>query len=316
MKDSRYIFVSLHKHRGDMTSVGIKRNFLGIDPEYSDLDHALIAIVQAPYEHTVSYGGGTKLGPKAILDASRYVEFYDDETQRELCFDVGIATIRPIEFNGSVDRKALSLIQRRVAALLDRGKFVVTLGGEHTISSACIAAHHRRYPGLSVLQFDAHGDLRQEYDGSPFSHASVMARVCDFMSPKHLTQVGIRAICKEEASFIREHGVNTFTMSAIRRGLHGPEWVKSVVSTLTEEVYVSFDVDGLDPSVMPSTGTPEPDGLFYHEALAVIREVIRSGRTIIGMDVVELAPQKGVHHADLTAARLVYKLLNLAFSKR
>lgn len=298
-----------------MTTLGIKRNFLGLEQEYSDLDNALVAIVSAPYEHTVSYGGGTKNGPKAILDASRYVEFYDDETQRELCFEVGISTIKPIEFGDNVDRKALTLIQRRIAALLDRGKFVVTLGGEHTISSACISAFQRRYPNLSVLQFDAHADLRDSYDGSVFSHASVMARVCEFMKPSHLTQVGIRAICREEADFIRERGVNTFTTSSIRRGLHGPEWIKSVVGTLSDEVYISFDVDGLDPSVMPSTGTPEPGGLFYHEALSIIREVVASGRTIVGFDVVELAPIRGVHHADLTAARLVYKILNLAFGK-
>ncbi|MCO6466913.1 MAG: agmatinase [Bradyrhizobiaceae bacterium] len=299
-----------------MTTLGIKRNFLGIDNDFSSLERSRIAVVSAPYEHTVSYGGGTKLGPRAILDASRYVEFYDDETRRELCFDVGIATIKPIEFGENVDRKALTLIERRVAALLDRGKFIATLGGEHTISSACIHAHLGRYPDLSVLQFDAHGDLRDEYEGSPFSHASVMARVCEFMRPERLTQVGIRAICKEEATFIREQSVNTFTMSAIRKGLHGSEWVKSVVSTLQEQVYVSFDVDGLDPSIMPSTGTPEPDGLFYHEALAILREVIASGRQIVGFDVVELAPVKGVHHPDLTAARLVYKIMNLAFSAR
>lgn len=302
--------------QGPMTTLGIKQNFLGIEASSSDLEKALIAIVPVPYEHTVSYGGGTKNGPKAILQASKYVEFYDDETNRELCFDVGIATLKPVEFKGAVDRKALTLINRRVAALLDRGKFVVTLGGEHTISSACISAFHRRYPEMSVLQFDAHGDLRQEYEGSPFSHASVMARVCDFMSPKKLTQVGIRAICKEEAMFIRTQKVNTFTTSAIRRGLHGEDWAKKVVRTLADDVYISFDVDGLDPSVMPSTGTPEPGGLFYHEALSVIRELVASGRTIVGFDVVELAPVKGVHHADLTAARLVYKILNLAFGAR
>ncbi len=298
-----------------MTTTGAKRNFLGIDAAYSDLERAAIAVVQAPYEHTVSYGGGTRLGPKAIIDASKYVEFYDDETERELCFDVGIATIKPIEFNDNVDRKAFTLIQRRVAALLDRNKFVVTLGGEHSISAPLIAAHIRKYPNLSVLQFDAHADLRQSYEGSEFSHASVMARVCEFMDPRRLTQLGIRAVCKDEAQFIREKQVNTFTMSAIRRGLHGPEWIKSVVATLSNTVYISFDVDGLDPSIIPSTGTPEPDGLLYHEAIDVIREVVRSGRKIVGLDVVELAPIKGLRHADLTTARLVYKILNLAFTR-
>jgi agmatinase len=296
-----------------MTTFGEKRNFLGLPTAVSDLQTAAIAIVQAPYEHTVSYGGGTKQGPKAILDASRYVEFYDDETHRELCFDVGIATTKPIDFGNNVDRKALTLISRRVAALIERGKFVVTLGGEHTISSAPISAHARHYKNLSVLQFDAHADLREEYEGSEFSHASVIARVCEFMNPRNVTQVGIRALCKEEAQFIREKQINTFTMSAIRRGLHGTEWAKAVVATLTDEVYITFDVDGLDPSIIPSTGTPEPDGLTYNEAIAVIREVVASGRRIVGLDVVELAPIKGLTHPDLTTARLIYKILNLAY---
>ncbi len=294
----------------------LTKNFLSIDKQYSSLDAAGIAIVSAPYEHTVSYGGGTKAGPKAIIDASAYVEFYDEETDRELCFDVGIATMKPIAFGKAVDRKALALIQRDVEHLLDLGRFVVTLGGEHTISSAPIAAHYKKYPKMSVLQFDAHSDLRDEYEGSPYSHASVMARVCEFMSPRRVTQVGIRALCKEEREFIRTNKVNTFFASALHSGEHGSNWAKKVVETLSDEVYITFDVDALDPSIMPSTGTPEPDGLTYQEAIQVVREVVRSGRRIVGLDVVELAPVKGLTHPDLTTARLVYKILNLAHSEK
>jgi agmatinase len=298
-----------------MKSLPSTKNFLAIDAKYSELETSMIAIVSAPYEHTVSYGGGTKLGPKAILEASAYVEFYDDETDRELCYEEGITTLKPIAFGKAVDAKALKMIQDQVESLLDMGKFVVTLGGEHTISAAPIRAYHERHPKMSVLQFDAHSDLRESYEGSKFSHASVMARVAEFVPPKQITQVGIRAQCIEEAEFIKKNKVNTFYASAIRRGIHGKDWQKKVVATLGKEVYITFDVDGFDPSIMPSTGTPEPDGLMYSETIDVIREIVRSGRTIIGLDVVELAPVAGVHHPNLTTARLIYKILNLAFSK-
>ena len=294
-------------------------NFLNIDEKYSSVDTSSICILQAPYEHTVSYGGGTARGPQAIIDASAYVEFYDDETRRELCFDVGIATLPELDLGSAVDAEALLLISEQVRALLDQGKFVVTLGGEHTISAAPIAEHYRKYPTMSVLQFDAHSDLRDTYEGSTFSHASVMARVTEFMSPQRLTQVGIRALCKEEATFIDHHKVNTFYASALHRGLHGSgvdAWARAVVATLSDDVYISFDVDGLDPSIIPSTGTPEPDGLTYHEAIQVVREVVRSGRRIVGLDVVELAPVDNVTHPDLTTARLIYKILNLAFERK
>jgi agmatinase len=297
-----------------MQTLGPKKNFLAIDEEHSSLESSAIAIVSAPYEHTVSYGGGAKHGPKGILNASAYVEFYDDETDRELCFDKGVATLKPLSFGKSVDKAALTIIEEHVDALLEMDKFVVTLGGEHTISTAPIAAHYRKYPKMSILHFDAHSDLRQEYQGSIWSHASFMARVAEFFPTKCITQVGIRAQCKEESEFIRSKKINTFYASAIRRGLHGANWQKTVVETLAKDVYITFDVDVFDPAIMPSTGTPEPDGLYYSETIDVIRQVIASGRRIVGLDVVELAPVKDVAHPDLTTARLIYKILNLAFS--
>lgn len=297
-----------------MQTLGPKKNFLAIDEENSSLESSAIAIVSAPYEHTVSYGGGAKHGPKGILHASAYVEFYDDETDRELCFDKGIATLKPLSFGKSVDKAALTIIEEQVDSLLEMDKFVVTLGGEHTISTAPIAAHYRKYPSMSVLHFDAHSDLRQEYQGSIWSHASFMARVAEFFPTERITQVGIRAQCKEEAEFIRSKKINTFYASAIRRGLHGANWQNTVVDSLAKDVYITFDVDAFDPSIMPSTGTPEPDGLFYSETIDVIRQVRASGRRIVGLDVVELAPVKDVSHPDLTTARLIYKILNLAFS--
>lgn len=297
-----------------MKVLGPTSNFLAIEKRYSTLESSKVAIVSAPYEHTVSYGGGTKRGPKGVIDASAYVEFYDDETQRELCFDVGIATLAPLAFGKKTDRAALDLIEQQVDALLEMEKFVVTIGGEHTISTAPIAAHYRTYPSMSILHFDAHSDLRDSYQGSKYSHASFMARVAEFFPPKLITQVGIRALCKEEASFISTEGVNTFFASAIRRGLHGDTWQQRVVDTLAKDVYITFDVDVFDPSIMPSTGTPEPDGLLYSETLDVIRAVVASGRRIVGLDIVELAPDAQTPHADLTTARLLYKILNLAMT--
>lgn len=296
-----------------MKIMGIDDNFLGIDNKFSALNNSQIVIVSAPYEHTVSYGGGTKYGPKGIIEASQFVEFYDEETERELCFEQGIATVEPIDFASKVDAEALEMIYQLVKSLKDMGKFVITLGGEHTISSAPIKAHYEKYPEMSVLQFDAHSDFRDSYEGSIYSHASVMARVAEFFPNDRITQVGIRAQCKEEAGFIRQNNVNTFYANAIRRGVHGEDWQLSVVDTLAEEVYITFDVDYFDPSIMPSTGTPEPDGFLYHETLELIRKIKSSGRKLVGLDVVELAPRENLSHPDILTASLIYKILNLCF---
>jgi agmatinase len=295
-------------------TLGRASNFLGIEKEFSSLEQSAAVILPAPYEHTVSYGGGTRFGPKAILAASQYVELFDEETNRELYKERGIATLESLQFGKKQDEQALQVLFDTVTALLKLDKFVLTLGGEHTISSATIAAHLQRFPSLSVLQIDAHSDLRAEYQGNKFSHASVMARVCEFLDPQRLVQVGIRAQCREEAEFIRDRRVNTFYAHDIRQGKHTKllkEWDDAVVERLTDEVYITFDVDGFDPSIMPSTGTPEPNGLSWHEATQLIRKVSRSKR-IVGFDVVELAPIKGLHHPDLTAAKLVSKMLNYA----
>ena len=298
-----------------MKTLGIEENFLSIDDEYSNFKDSEITIISAPYEYTVSYGEGTKHGPNGIIEASHYVEFYDDEFDRELCFDKGICTLVPLDFSGLKDSEGLEKIYEEVGKMLAAGKFVVTLGGEHTISQAPIKAHFEKYPKMSILHFDAHSDLRDEYEGSPLSHASVMASVAEFFPTENITQVGIRAQCIEEAKFIKENKIKTFYASAIRRGIHGKNWQKEVASTLGDLVYVTFDVDYFDPSIMPSTGTPEPDGFLYSETLDIFREISKQGKRIVGFDVVELAPVKGLSHPDMTAARLVYKVLNFAFPK-
>ena len=294
---------------------GTASNFLALPKASSSFDNSRIVVLPAAYEHTVSYGEGTRLGPAAIIKASQYVEFYDEEFRRELCFRSGIATLPPIQFKKKADRAALDLIEDTVASLLDRGKFVVTLGGEHTISLAPVAAHLRRYPDLSVLQFDAHSDLRESYQDSKFSHACVMARIAEILSPNRIVQVGIRAQCAEEAAFIQNNKVNTFYAHEIRGSNYftgSGGWKREVLDRLTDHVYVTFDVDGLDPSIMPSTGTPEPNGLQWSETIELLR-MVGEHKSIVGCDVVELSPRKDLSFPDLTAAKLTYKLMNCAF---
>lgn len=291
-----------------------KKNFLGLEKQYSTFETSKIVVIPIPYEHTVSYGSGTKNGPEAILKASQYVEFFDEETKREIYKEHGIATLPPLVLEKKTDESALQLIYDTVLDTIQRQKFVVALGGEHTISSAVIAAYAKLFPNLSILHFDAHSDLRSEYLGNKYSHASAMARVCEFLDPHKLVQVGIRAQCKEEAEFIRDRGVNTYYAHEIRRGGYTKVlkyWDDYVVEKLTDTVFISFDVDAFDPSIMPATGTPEPNGLFWDEVVQCIRKVARK-RKIIGLDVVELAPIKILPHADMTAAKLISKILNYA----
>jgi agmatinase len=293
-----------------------EKNFLAIEEKISSYENSKIVILPAPYEHTVSYGGGTGDAPEAILEASGYVEFYDNEFDSELCSDVGIATLHPIDFQDKADEDALYLIEEKVDKLLDDGKFAVTIGGEHTISAAPIASHIKKYPGMSILHFDAHSDLRDTYEDSKYSHACVMARVCEFLAPENLTQVGIRAQCIEESVFIKENKINTFYAWQVRRDANiSNDWIQKVIDTLNDEVYISFDLDYFDPSIMPATGTPEPDGMLYSETIELLKAIVASGKKIIGLDVVELAPIEGLHHCDSLAASLIYKILNIAFSK-
>ncbi len=296
-----------------MNTLGIDENFLAIEDEFSNYENSKIVILSAPYEHSVTYGKGAGLGPNGIIEASHYVEFYDDETDKELCFDLGIATLEPIEFDDLVDKDAIDLIEKNVAKVIENNKFVVTLGGEHTISTAPIKAHYKKYPNMSVLHFDAHSDLRESYLDSKYSHASFMARVAEFFPPSKIVQVGIRAQCIEEAIFIKENGVKTFYASAIRRGLHGVDWQQKIVNELSREIYCTFDVDYFDPAIMAATGTPEPDGFLYNETIEIFRKLRNAGKKLVGLDVVELAPNENMSHCDLTTARLIYKILNLNF---
>ena len=291
-----------------------KSNFLGLEDKYSNFDDSKIILQQIPYEYTVSYGKGAKNGPSAIINASQYVEFYDIEFDKEICFENGIATIPELKFDDLKDKEALDLIKATTSKFLEKDKFVVSLGGEHTISSALIKSHLDKYPKMCVLQFDAHADLRDSYEGNKYSHASVMARTAEFFTPSKIHQVGIRALSQEEKDFIDKTGINTLYSRFIHNGTYGHNWKEDLVDKLENEIYVTFDVDYFDPSIMPSTGTPEPNGLLYNETLEIFKLIKLSGKRIIGLDVVELSPVKELHHCDITTASLIYKILGYNFS--
>ena len=288
----------------------LKKNFLAIEKKYSSFENSKAVIVSAPYEKTTSYGKGTAKGPAAILEASHYVEFFDEETAKEVCFDIGIAALEAIKFGKASGKKALELIYNDVKALIDSGKFVITLGGEHSISTAPIQAHYDSYEDLSILHFDAHSDLRLEYEGSKYSHASFAARVAEFTT--NITQVGIRAQCKEEYEFIKEKGINTFYAYQMRNEGFTHILTEKIVSTLKKNVYITFDVDYFDPSIMPSTGTPEPNGFYWDETMRLLKKVCAE-RNLVGFDVVELAPVKSYTFPDFLTAKLIYKILNYKF---
>lgn len=293
-----------------MKELGIKQNFLAIDKKYSNYKDSEIVVISAPLEKTVSYGKGTAKGPQEILEASHYVEFFDEELNRELCFDKGICTLAPLDFKKISVQKGIQKIYNEVGRHIDAGKFVVTLGGEHSLSVAPIKAHHERFENLSILQIDAHSDLRESYEGSIHSHASVMARVAEFN--KNIVQVGIRAQCKDEADFRKNNQIKTFYMREIKLGMYGDNWQEIVSKSLTENVYITFDVDGFDPSLLAATGTPEPGGLFWDETMNLLK-IIGLDKNIVGFDVVELAPSKYHQSSSFITAKLVYKMLNYAF---
>ncbi|GBD31262.1 N(1)-aminopropylagmatine ureohydrolase [bacterium HR33] len=283
-------------------SWGPPDNFLGLPPEESSFESARVVILPVPYEATVSWGGGTRYGPRALLHASRFVELYDHELDTEP-YKVGIHTLPELLLPAGGPAAALEELRRVVEILLDDGKFVIMLGGEHSISAPPILAHAARMKprSLSVLQLDAHADLRAEYEGTPYSHACVMYRV---HREARLVPAGIRSLTAEERDLMRREKIP----AVFGHQLSEPDWIDRVIQSLGPEVYITIDVDFFDPSVMPATGTPEPGGGTWQPTLALLERVFRE-RRVVGCDVVELAPIPGQPHPDFLAAKLVYKLV-------
>lgn len=287
-------------------SSGGAHNFLGLDPKYTNPETAKVAVIQAPLENTTSFQHGTALGPKAIIEASAQVELYDIESGLEF-HEVGVTTFQAPDLKGLRSEKAVEVIAADVARALDKGLWPVTLGGEHTISIGPMREIKKRYPEVSVLQIDAHADLRDSYEGSPFSHASAMARVWDMGVP--VTGIGIRNYCKEEAAWIREHKPALFHGHEIRRNGLDP---KKVSATLKRDVYVTVDIDGFDPSECPGTGTPEPGGILWNEAIDLFRYIFKH-HNVVGMDVNEVMPVTGDMRTEFFAAKLIYRLIGMKF---
>jgi len=292
---------------------GPEHNFLGIDEPWCHPDRAGVYVLPAPYEHTSSYVSGSDRGPSAIIEASCQVELYDEQLACESFREWGgIATACPLELNGKVDGAAVEAIQTFVAPHVGTGRFLLTLTGEHTGALGAIRAHAVRYPHMCVVQIDAHGDLRAAYQGNPFSHASVMARVVDDGHP--LVQVGIRSICPEEIDRIKKSDrIKTFFAAQILDP-SGPydgkasRWIPEVVAACRGPVYLTFDCDGLDASIVPALGTPEPGGLGWYDTLNLVT-ALANGPGIIGMDVSEIAPIDGFVAPQFSVARLIYRML-------
>jgi agmatinase len=285
------------------------KNFLRIEEEafhrYSD---CRFVIHGAPYEHTSSYRAGSKEGPEAIIRASHYVELYDEELDQETYRHGGICTLPPLDFAGKINEAAVALIEERTTRLIVDGKFPIMLGAEHTVTLGAVRALHKVFPRLTVLQIDAHSDLRDAYEGNRYSHASVMARVHELGI--RLVQVGIRAQCREEAELIRS-SVTVHTLYAHQlRNRPSADWVEEVLRRLTDEIYLTLDADGFDPSVIPAVGTPEPNGLTWTEGMGLLRAVCATGR-VVGFDVVEVAPVPHSTVSEYTLAKVVYKLIGM-----
>lgn len=283
------------------------RNFLGLPPELSEFRKAGVVVLPVPYETTVSYMGGARNGPQAIIDASRAVELYDTELGGEPV-EIGVATEQPLALTNAGPEPALRELRRAYAKLADSGKFIIMLGGEHSLSSPPIlewaARVKRAGRRLTVLQLDAHGDLRDSYEGTPYSHAAVMRRVADQVD---LVQVGIRAISIEEKRFMKRNAETITTIYA--EELEGGDgWMDRAIGALGDDVYVTFDVDYFDPSLVPSTGTPEPGGGTWYPTMRFLRRVFAE-RNVVSADVVELGPVPGLVAPDFLCAKLVYKMI-------
>ncbi len=276
-------------------------SFLGLPAGETPFDASPVAVLPVPYEATVSYMGGTRFGPRGLLHASRFVELYDHELDFEP-YTVGIHTLPELLLSGSGPEAALGELRAVVDGLLDAGKFVIMLGGEHSITGPPILAHADRLDGtLSVLQLDAHADLRTSYEGTPLSHASVMHRVHERV---RLVPVGIRSLTAEERALMRAKAIPPI----FAHELDGTDWIDRAVAALRDPVYITIDVDYFDPALMPSTGTPEPGGGQWFPTLRLLERVFRE-RRVVGCDVVELAPIPGLVAPDVLAAKLVYKLV-------
>lgn len=282
-----------------------KQGFGDFEEQYTDYGKAEIVVLPVPYDGTSTWLKGADKGPQAILEASPNMEFYDIETDTEV-FRHGIATLDAVTEDASPEAMA-EAVEQRMDAILEDKKFPVTLGGEHSVSIGVFRAFARHYDNFSILQLDAHSDMRDEYEGSPYNHACVMARGKE-VTPSFV-QVGIRSSATEERHNIEADRI--FYAHEIKES-GDSTWMYEVSQKLQDHVYVTIDLDVLDPAFMPSTGTPEPDGLAYRDVLNLLK-LVNERHNIIGLDVVELCPNAVNKAPDFLAAKLIYQILSIRF---
>jgi len=281
----------------------IVNSFGGLPAEYRQAASSRIVVVPVPYDLTSTWMKGADKGPEAIMRASGTVELYDIETDSQVHLH-GIFTDEPVGQGDLLPEKMVEAVRTRVAGHLANGKFVVLVGGEHSVSIGAIQAHARQFPGLSVLQLDAHADLRDEYEGSRYNHACVMARARESCP---IVQVGIRSMDVSEKPAMDRSRV--FFAENLQ---DGRAWIDEVVEKLAEQVYITIDLDVFDPSIMSSTGTPEPGGLRWYDVLALMKAVCRR-REVVGFDVVEMCPVENQWAPEFLAAKLIFKILTYRF---
>ena len=284
-------------------------NFGGIEPALTAYKKAAFVVVPVPYDLTSTYQSGSRRGPAAILEASGNMELYDEELRKET-YRSGIHTLPPVEADARGPAEMVDSVRRSIARVAADGKIPVMLGGEHSISFGAVQAMKDVYPQISVLQLDAHSDLRDTYQGTPYSHASVARRISGICP---LIQAGIRSMSVEEAKFLAEGHVRSHAADFILDGAAGAWW-ETICGDLHGDLYLTVDLDVLDPAVMPSTGTPEPGGLAWRDLLRLVREAAKRCR-IRGFDVVELAPIPGMVAPDFLAAKLVYRIMGYLSKK-
>lgn len=279
--------------------------FGGISGKYASWKEATFAVVPFPVDMTTTYMAGTRNGPRAILDASSHMELFDEENKIEP-YRSGIFVSAEIPATTAGPVAALKEVERRVSAISKAGKVPVLLGGEHSGTAAAVAALRKKHGELTVLQFDAHADLRDEYLGTPHNHACVGRRIVD--TGAKLVQVGIRSMSEEEDRYLKKaEEVKTFYASEVRDNV--ADVTKGIVSSLEGNVYITIDLDVFDPGIMPAVVTPEPGGLTWFEGIDILRDVMRADCNVVGFDVMELAPIAGMGAPDYLAARLCYRLM-------
>lgn len=289
------------------------KNFLNIPPERSNFKNSRAVIISFPFEKSTTFGKGTKLGPKAIISASSQVELFDEELEKEIYKRVGVNTTAEIKPSNSPEEFYLPLTDK-VKETISLNKFPVILGGEHTISLGGISGAKEKYKSFSVLHFDAHADLRDSYEGNKFSHASAMRRVLELKGVKNLVSLGVRNISNEESegkefNFYKKNQKRIKIFWAKDK----ENWkISDILKNLGKNVYLTFDVDVFDPSIMPSTGTPEPGGLNWQEVLKILKQVFLK-KNVIAADIVELSPIKNFSSPDFMIAKLIYKIIGYKF---